>query len=771
MRIWHLPSPAGHVPDALLDVTGGSVIVADLLMKRGILSPDKARAFLDPRYYGPSPPSALPQLARAADRLEQAIRTGERICVWGDFDVDGQTSTTLLVTALEQLGAEVIYHIPIREAESHGIRPPVLQQYLAQGIGLLLTCDTGIAAVDAVALAQQAGVDVVVTDHHDLPDTLPDAHALVNPKFLGHDHPLSSLPGVGVAYKLVEELFGRAGREADLEGFLDLVALGIVADIAIQERDARFLLQRGLGVLRTTQRAGLRAVMDRAHIVPAYLTEEDIGFGIGPRLNAVGRLSDANVSVPLLSTGNPEEAARIADRLERLNDDRRLLTDQVYEGARNLIDRRPSLLQYAVLVLNHATWHQGVIGIVASRLVEEFGKPAILFSSPEGQPARGSARSVDGYHITRAIATQSALLHGFGGHPMAAGLSLDAANIETFRRGVSRAIIEQRGDDDLTPSLRVDALVTLNQLMLDMADELERLAPFGPGNPPINLLCRNVRVMHSAVIGQTGKHRKMGLGDDEGNECEVLWWNGANDPVPSGRMDVVLRLRPGFFNGKRTATITLQDHRVAGPVVLPARDADAPIIEDMRAAPSPREAIKTIRAQETDLQIWGEVLADLPGLKTRLDLHPAASLVVWTTPPRHEVIQAVLARVRPRRIYVFAQDPAIDSIVAFQKRLAGLALYTLHNYQGETTVEKLAAAMGHTAATVLEGLTLLADLGFSAHVTKEQRVRLAPCEQRGAARATEGRLKEMLAETRSFRSLLRSSTSLSAFFAIATTAA
>ena len=254
------------------------------------------------------------------------------------------------------------YHIPIREKESHGIKPAFLKPYLEQGIDILLSCDTGISAHEAIDLANQYGVDVIVTDHHDCPEHLPAAYALVNPKLFEAAHPLDSLPGVGVAFKFIESLYQRAGRGEEVDTFLDLVALGIVADLAQLTDDTRYLLQRGLGVLRQTNRVGLSCIMQNAKVMPEYLIDEHIGFQIGPRLNAVGRLADANISVPLLTTSDQIEAERIAEKLERLNEERRFQTDLVFESAVDQVKKDPAL-RLEVVVLAHPTWHQGVIGI------------------------------------------------------------------------------------------------------------------------------------------------------------------------------------------------------------------------------------------------------------------------------------------------------------------------------------------------------------------------------------------------------------------------
>ncbi|MCK5428851.1 MAG: single-stranded-DNA-specific exonuclease RecJ, partial [Anaerolineales bacterium] len=460
MKTWLEPSQL-DVPQALKDAVGGHPLVGETLARRGIQDPQAARSFLDPDYYTPAPPSELPGMSAAVERLERAIAGGESLWVWGDFDVDGQTSTTLLVSALGELGANVNYHIPVRASESHGVNIPVLGQILDQGAQLVLTCDTGIAAHEAVAYAQGRGVELIVTDHHDLPPTLPEAYAIVNPKMLPEGHPLSTLPGVGVAYKLVEALFLRAGREAELDQYLDLVALGIVADIALQTGDTRYLLQRGLEVLREAQRLGLKVLMEMAELNPAWLTEEHIGFVLGPRLNALGRLGDANTIVEFLTTDDLGRARILALELEGLNARRKLLTDQVFQGAQAQLERDPALLQQAALVLAHPSWPAGVIGIVASRLVERYNKPTILISAPSGEAARGSARSVEGVNITAAIADQKDMLHGFGGHPMAAGLSVDPGRIPEFRRALSRTIGKMLGEVPIEVQLQVDGYLGL----------------------------------------------------------------------------------------------------------------------------------------------------------------------------------------------------------------------------------------------------------------------------------------------------------------------
>ncbi len=760
---WQLPPKHVPVDAAILEATGGRPVLARLLVMRGIDTPAAIQRFLDSATYQPAPPAKLHDMDKGVARIEQAIQLQERIHVWGDFDVDGQTSTALLVEALRHLGAHVTYYVPVRAEDGHGIKPATLQRFLNEGIKVLLSCDTGIAAVDAVALANAHGVDVVITDHHDLPETLPEAYASINPKFHTPDHPHYGLPGVGVAYKLVEALYTRAGCAADLPQLLDLVALGIVADIAEQKADTRFLLQEGLDVLRTTRRRGLLALMERGNVVQSRMIDEDIGFKIGPRLNAVGRLDDANVSVELLTTNDPGKASTIADELEALNRERRRLTEDVYDSALGQIDRDPSLLQYAALVLDNPKWHQGVIGIVASRLVEAFGKPTILLASPPDGPARGSARSIEGYHITEAIATQADYLLGFGGHPMAAGMALPASDIERFRRGVSKAIVAQRNGKIPESVLDISLIAPVSQVTQALADEVEMMAPFGAGNPPVNYLCREVLVQEDKRFGKDKSHRKLFISDGACEPVEVIWWSGAEEPLPDGPLDIVFRMRPGYFMNKPTLQITLVDVQRADRLA-PAEGRVAFEIIDWRDKPDPAHAVAQLCADRTDVCVWGEVAPAFQGMRSRQELELADALVIWSLPPNRAVLLDALSRVLPSEVFVVGRQPGMDSGMPFLKRLAGLVKYTMANYGGVTDLDKLAAAMAHTTHTVKAGLERLNTLGITTTID-DGRVTFTvdANEGNGTGIQADHKLERLLQETAAYRKALGTTQKLPGF--------
>lgn len=702
------------IPDSLKESIAGHTLVAQTLVRRGIHDSQTAQAFLDPSYYKPAPPTDLPDLARATDRVEQAISQQETILVWGDFDVDGQTSTTLLVEALRDLGARVTFHIPVRATESHGIKVPFLEKAINEHHPrLLLTCDTGVSEHEAIDYANQRGLDVVITDHHDLPPELPNAYALINGNRLPAGHPLHTLPGVGVAYKLIEELYQRRGTPQDSQRYLDLVALGIVADVAEQRGDTRYLLQRGLQVLRNTPRLGLQRLMETAKIIPAQLTEENIGFGIGPRLNALGRLDDATPIVEFLTSNDSVKINITAARLEGLNERRKLLTDQIYQAALRQIEQEPTLLDYAALVLSHPDWHPGVIGIVASRLVERYHRPVILIQTPDDTLARGSARSIKGIDISQAIAAQQAYLTGFGGHPMAAGLSLPPENIAAFRHGLSRTIKTSVGAKPIEATLPIDAYISLDQLCLDFVDDLARLAPFGAGNPALVLVTRDLTLVSHAAIGANHAHRRLVVEDSAGHTQEILWWRSADEALPEGCFDLAYRISANTFRGERRIQLQWLDYRqeIAPTPKIESRPTALKVI-DYRQERGALTMLKNLQA-EGALQIWAEgVVPSTLQTVNRQQITDQKQLALWTAPPGPRELKIIMHKAAPEVVYLCGTDPQLDQPESFLAHLSGLVKYSLKNKGGRAHLSVLAAASAQREATVHMGLFWLEAKGF-----------------------------------------------------------
>jgi single-stranded-DNA-specific exonuclease len=696
-------------------------LVAQTLLRRGIHSAGQAEAFLHP---DKTPSTLFPNIKPAVERILLAIRNREEICVWGDFDVDGQTSTALLVQILQALGADVIYYIPVRGKESHGVHIESLKPILENGVTLVITCDTGITAHEAIDYANSRGVDVVVTDHHDLGDTLPNAKAIVNPKLLEKDHPLANLAGVGVAYKLAEALFDsqkpNMQGQISTEDLLDLVALGLIADVALLKNETRTLVQKGIQRLRETQRLGLKAMAELSGTSLETLTEETIGFTFAPRLNALGRLGDANPAVELLLTNDPARARVLAAQIEGLNVQRRLLTSQVYEAAEAQLHANPDLLAEPAIVLSHPNWPGGVVGIVANKLVGRYHKPAILFSESQDGILRGSARSVEGLHITEAIATQKNLLHGFGGHPMAAGLSLDRDKLTEFKRGLGKAIEKQLGEAILEePTLQIDAWLELDELNVDLAQLLEMLAPFGAGNPSLQLATRRVKLKSISTIGKTKEHVRLNVEDESGNSQSVLWWGGATDVMPEGIFDIAYSLRATTFRGHQQLSLQFEEFRIIEEQQAVEPQSFKIDVKDLRLS------VATLEQLNAEALIWTEGIDKSKGA-SRFDLKQSDQFAIYTTPPSPAELRKALEIVRPKIIYVFAVPPAEEKPEEYLNRLAGLCKYAVNQRHGMATIQDLSVAMASRERTIQIGLEWLAAGGHLSVHMDDDHVTLSP---------------------------------------------
>ncbi|HWQ05289.1 MAG TPA: single-stranded-DNA-specific exonuclease RecJ [Longilinea sp.] len=740
---WIEPAPI-ETPEWALQIAGGQQLIAETLIRRGLTTPEQALAFMNSSAYSPADPFDLPDMEKAVLGIEGALAQQERIGVWGDFDVDGQTATALLVSALRCLNADVVYHIPVRARESHGIQLASLQTFMQQNIKLLLTCDTGITAHESVDYAQSTGVEVVITDHHSLPEDLPHALAVVNPQRVDTQSPLSPLCGVGTAYKLVEALFTRAGLAGELENFTDLAALGSVADLAVMRGETRSLVQRGLEQLRNAPRPALQAMLTLAGVQGAYLSESHIGYLLGPQLNAIGRLDDANPIVEFLITTDQALINVTAARLEGLNARRKLLTDQVFQAAQAQITQNPDLLQQAALILTHPNWPAGVIGIVASRLVELYNLPTILFTAPEGQVARGSARSIDGVNITAAIADCRDLVVNFGGHPMAAGLGIQSENLPAFQRRLNRSILSQTGGKTPARQLIVDAFLNLKEIDLELVENLDRLSPFGPGNPPLTLASRNLKIISEVPVGRNGEHVQLTVEAPDGNSRRVIWWQGAGLPRPAGRFDLAYTLSASNYRGQPQVQMAWQ-HARSVEHEKPAELQKTKLvyqINDLRSVEDAEEALRRL-PDNPDRVIWAEGDAAKVGGLARHQLQPAQELTILTSPPGSRELASVLDRVQPEIITLFAIPPTNDEPEFFIRRLAGLVAFTLNRRDGQSDLAAFSAATAQRETTVRAGLDWLA-----AHGDIQYEV-----DQEGVLAISKGGITTPVAQETAFRRL------------------
>ena len=759
MKRWLDPKPV-TVPADFAAVIGGHPLVAETLIRRGVTDVAQARQFMNAAQYIPASAYDLPDMEKAVKRVEQAITAQETILIWGDFDVDGQTATSVLYSALQSLGAQVRYYIPQRLTEGHGIHVGRLNMLIDDGVQMILTCDTGISAHEAIDAANARGVDVVITDHHQLPPELPAAVAAVNSQRLPQDHPMHTLSGVGVAYKLIEALYANAGRHDETRGFLDLVAMGLVADVMELVGDTRYLVQLGLDVLRENKRLGLQKMLALGDVNPQMIDEETIGFYIGPRLNAVGRLGDANVSVEFLTTDDEMTASRLANQLEGLNNQRKLDTESVHAAALACIEENPKLLDTAVLIVEQAGWPGGIVGIVANRLVEQYDRPVVLFSLHDGM-ARGSARSVAGCDITAAIKqvdeAHPDLISNYGGHTMAAGLGLPADNLPLLRQALSRVVSDMLGEVDTTPHLRIGAYVPLADLSLSLLKDIRRLAPFGSGNPPLTFATQKVLVRSRKQLGRSGQHYKLTIEDEAGTVQDVLWWRAELDTLPKGRMDIAYTLSLNEFQGKVDLQVVLSDFRAVDEAPQAFSQRSSVDVIDKRGLPLEKQLLELedLQAAYPQAVIWNEG-ESLPEFSTRrrMELKAADTLIIWTCPPGPDELNAALEAVNPSRVVLFDVMPGTDAINAFLERFSGVIKYSFNHYHGRVLMAQLAGAMGHRPATIRAGLRWLQARGYLTLVHDDgDEVRIQPngARDEAALKMSNQELPPLLQETKAYR--------------------
>jgi len=527
-----------------------SEVTAAVLARRGYGDPELARRFLDAELPGHDP-LLLGDMARAIERLRAAIEAGTRICVHGDYDVDGICATALAVLYLREIGADVVWHLPSRFEEGYGVSGETLARLADDGVGLVLTVDCGITAVHEVAEAQSRGLEVVVTDHHRPGESLPDCPVVstMRPSASPFQYPFPGLCGTGVVYKLGEALLGP--EHPALRHNLDLVALATIADVVPLIDENRAFASAGLRELACTRRPGLQALMRSAHVDPAAVDASAVGFRLAPRINAAGRLGRPDAALELILTDDPDEARKLAADLEVLNRDRQAVEDRILREAIALVEgfSEPARLRRGY-VLWHEDWHEGVIGIVASRLVERFSRPVVLITrSQEGW--KGSGRSVSRFDLHGALAACSSHLERFGGHRAAAGLSIEEASLEAFAEAFAAHAGATLADEDLHPVTTVDAVVSAEELTLPLAQELDRLAPFGLGNPDVMLLVPAAEPFAPATVGE-GKHLRFRVrqnGRDAGSAIAFGQGSELDRLRATGLFDVACRLKENRWNG------------------------------------------------------------------------------------------------------------------------------------------------------------------------------------------------------------------------------
>jgi single-stranded-DNA-specific exonuclease len=563
---------SGH----LMKHLGLSPLAAQILANRGIRTPEEGERFVRPSLHDLHSPFLMKDMDRAVDRIITALFNREHVLIYGDYDVDGIASTAILVAFLRELGMTPSYYIPHRTREGYGVDIEAVRHFASEGISLMITTDCGVSNHREISDATRLGIDTIVVDHHEVPEGLPLARAVLNPKRKDCPYPFEGLAGVGVAFQLLIALraelrkrgFWESGQPPNLRRYLDLVSLGTISDMVPITGQNRILVKFGLEELTEGKRKGIQALKQVSGLNGKAISTGHVAFRLSPRLNACGRLDHASRAVELLLTDSMEEAMKAASELERLNARRQSVEDQILNEILTEVDRNPDLLGRPCLFFSSMNWHPGVIGIVASRLVERFWKPSVLIAVGENEMGRGSARGIDGLDLYATLLQCRELLHHFGGHRMAAGFTVSSERIGALQTLLEENLRQSLGDEIEEPLLTIDAMVRLEDIDRRLLEDLMLFEPHGKGNSRPLFLSRNLAVRDSRIVGNGSL--KLRVGDQQ--VFEAIGFRMADSlSMVSGPIDLVFTPQLNHWMGHERIELEVKD--------LAPHGSDPPLIE------------------------------------------------------------------------------------------------------------------------------------------------------------------------------------------------
>ncbi len=540
-----------------------SPLTAIILYNRGIREDVAITSFLSKDLGVMHDPYLLKDMEKAAERIRKARDNHEKITIYGDYDVDGITSIAILYKHLQEMGIDVAYYVPDRMQEGYGVNKDALDKIHQDGTSLIITVDTGITAVEESEYARELGLDVIVTDHHECKERIPDVYAAVDPKRKDCPYPFKSLAGVGVVFKLIQALDDRKSLPDLMDKYADLMCLGTVADISPLVDENRVIVTEGLKRFNTTQNVGLRALID-VSTNGKSITTSTIGYTIAPRINASGRLGCASRSVELFLTDDAERARSLAESLCEENTLRQQTEQKMFKEAMEYLEKHPEVKEDDVIVIPHENWHHGIVGIVSSKITEKFYKPSILFAI-DGDEAKGSGRSVNGFNLFGALENCSDLLEKFGGHELAAGLTIKSENIEAFRKKINSCSKGQFTETMMTPTIMLDAAIKVPYITLDTVNDINQLQPFGVDNPTPSFAVRNIKI-HKISVMSDGRHLRMTL-LKEGKYLDAVGFGMGEyyHYLEEGDyIDVAFALDINDYKGFQNVQLILKDIKKAG---------------------------------------------------------------------------------------------------------------------------------------------------------------------------------------------------------------
>lgn len=596
-----------NIPSDFVELCDNNKVISQILYTQGVTSPQELKYHLKKYKDNTELTSGdeLPHIKQAINRISEAIDNKQNICIFGDYDVDGTTSTALLIRVFKILGVECDYYIPDRFSEGYGLNSKAVLKIKSQKkANLLITCDCGITNTEEIKLANTFGLDVIVTDHHSLPDELPPAIAVINPKILANTHAHYWLPGVGVAFKLAEILLNKYKKQKYIKELLDLVALGMIADLAPLRGENRLLTQQGLKILANTNKTGLKALLRECGYDQdnknKSTDEENVGFQLAPRINAAGRLADAKDAVELFITEDELVAQQIVDKLSQQNTERQELCKNIYSQAVEYIDQNINIQESNVLFVSKQGWHHGVIGIVASKLVERYHLPVFIASEEDGK-IKGSARSIQGINLHEQMTLCDELFSKYGGHKMAAGFSMTLENWDKFKTKLPEILAKSTDEKDYQANLNINLEFAPEEINIPTVNNILELAPFGLDFPkPIIKLNKKVKLTKIIPLGKDRKHLKLFFGN-----LEALLWNTTLESIPyiqtGQEFDLVFSVGLNNFQGRTSVQLDIKDWQVIAEKQTPtlSTEPSQPVQEEQQINNN-----NFIQAKETIRKIW-----------------------------------------------------------------------------------------------------------------------------------------------------------------------
>ncbi|MGM0501885.1 MAG: single-stranded-DNA-specific exonuclease RecJ [Bacillota bacterium] len=695
-----------ELPQWLLEKVDNHRLLAKLLFQRGVDTPQEVEQFLNPDDYQGTKAAEFPGMGKAVELIIKAVADGQKICVYGDYDADGVTSTAILVTMLRALDADVSYHIPNRFTEGYGMDSGVVQSLAADGIDLIITCDCGISNHEEVKLAKELGMDVIVTDHHDLPEQLPeDADVILSPKLLAAEHKAYHLPGAGMAYFLAQAVLRKEDQAKLAAKLIDFAALAIVADVVRLRGENRYLLQQGLKSLAATSWPGIAELCRVAKIELFQISEVDIGFRIGPRLNAAGRIDKADKAVELLLAREEQRAKMLAEKLNQINQQRKKIGSQMKEEALAVAKDKPD---GSAIVLYQPDWHQGIVGIAAGRLADKFNVPVLLLCDKENSEEiiTGSARSIEGIHIRDALAQCSDLLLSFGGHAGAAGCSLNKNDWPAFQKQLTEILNQELKDLGAEEKITVDHKLELKQTDFELYEDLQKIAPFGEGNPEPLFYDNDLEVVNYRTLN-TEHNLKLTVSDGQ-QQRTAIWWQGDEEKL-ANKIDIVYTLAINTWQGQRNLQLEIKDVIKETEELTTERKLDCDIVDwrdwKQRGRPFPEfdEALYYYEGAPKD---WTVEVID------RYSASQAEQLVLLSCPPNSKILKDLLYTTAPQKLILAYTEQDLQLSKQFIKRLIGFSKHILENKKGITDIYTLAALTAERELTVSLGLKYLQAQGY-----------------------------------------------------------